>query len=291
MIMTQIFPLPDTNRREQLLCDGFCCFPNILAPAILDRLRGGTDRLLDAVPAEQANAVRSQGSMLPVTLDPLFAELIALPAALDALRSVEFARPTYTDGYIISKPAGGPRLFWHYDWFAWQDPISYAAAPPQVFAMYYLSDTTRENGCLRVLPGSHTRHTLLHDRLDAPHSARLGTAADMDRVEFSNWPGEADVCVQAGDLLVGDARLLHAAHDNKTSERRTLITLWYQPMFAAMPERMQAQMAAKMQPIPSEWPEAAKSLLRPLLPHYEGTAAPYERTLYRAPAADGSETR
>lgn len=279
--MTKISPLPDTNRREQLQRDGFCCFPNLLPSDLLDRLKGVTDRLLDQVPPVEANAVRSQGSMLPVTLDPLFSELIALPAALDALRSLGFSRPTYTDGYIISKPGGGPRLFWHYDWFAWQDPISYEAFAPQIFAMYYLSGTTRENGCLRVLPGSHVRHTSLHDRLDAPHSARLGAAADMDRVEFSDWPGEADVCVQAGDLLVGDARLLHAAHDNKTSERRTLITLWYQPKFDAMPERMQAQMVAKIQPIPCEWPEAAKSLLRPLLPSFQGTAVPYEPTLYR----------
>ena len=271
----------DTDKREQLRRDGFCQFPNVLSPDLLERLRTVTDRLLDAVPQAQANAVRSQGSMLPVTLDPLFAELISLPAALDALRSLGFTRPTYTDGYVISKPAGGPRLFWHYDWFAWQDPRSYADAPPQVFAMYYLSDTTRENGCLRVLPGSHTRHTLLHDRLDAPHSAQLGAAADTNRVEFSDWPGEADVCVRAGDLLIGDARLLHAAHENTTDERRTLITLWYQPEYDALPERMRAQMAAKAQPIPADWPDASRALLQPLVARYDGTALPYERTLYR----------
>ena len=275
------------EQREQLLGDGFCRFPNVLTPHLMEQLRAATDRLLDAVPQEQANAVRSQGSMLPVTLDPLFAEIVALPAALDALRSLGFAHPTYTDGYVISKPAGGPRLFWHYDWFAWEDPVSYSAEPPQLFAMYYLADTTRENGCLRVLPGSHVRHTALHDHLDAPHSARLGAAADIERVEFSDWPGEADVCVRAGDLLLGDARLLHAAHDNKTSERRTLITLWYQPKLEAMPERMQAQMVAKTQSIPEEWPEAAQALMRPLLPNYQGAAAPYERTFYRTRTADG----
>lgn len=285
--MTQTPPAPAMEQRELLLRDGFCRFPNILTPNLLDRLHRVTDLLLDAVPHDQAKAVRSQGSMLPVTLDPLFAELIALPAALDALRSLGFARPAYTDGYIISKPAGGPRLFWHYDWFAWEDPISYAASPPQVFAMYYLSDTTRENGCLRVLPGSHVQHTVLHDRLGAPHSAGLGAATDTDRVEFSDWPGEADVCVRAGDLLIGDARLLHAAHDNKTGERRTLITLWYQPEFDAMPERIRAQMAAKAQPIPADWPAEAQERLRSLQARYDGEATPYERTLYRPATRDG----
>ena len=36
-----------------------------------------------------------------------------------------------------------------------------------------------------------------------------------------------DVCVQPGDVVLGDARLLHAAHPNCSAERRTGITLWY----------------------------------------------------------------
>ena len=36
-----------------------------------------------------------------------------------------------------------------------------------------------------------------------------------------------DVCVQPGDVILGDARLLHAAHPNHSAERRTGITLWY----------------------------------------------------------------
>ncbi len=59
-------------------------------------------------------------------------------------------------------------------------------------------------------------------------------------------------------MPIGDARLLHAAHANATDQRRTLITLWYQPDRASLPERVQAQMA-----------------------RYDGAASPYRRTLYR----------
>ena len=55
-------------------------------------------------------------------------------------------------------------------------------------------------------------------------------------------------------------RLLHAAHENHSDERRTLITLWYQPDLKSLPEGMQAQMAAKTQPIPTDWPAEAQSL-------------------------------
>lgn len=60
--------------------------------------------------------------------------------------------------------------------------------------------------------------------------------------------------VCAGDLVVGDARLLHAAHGNNSTQRRSLITLWYQPNFARLPARVRATLAAKTQALPVDWP-------------------------------------
>ncbi|GAB4457102.1 MAG: hypothetical protein OHK0029_16240 [Armatimonadaceae bacterium] len=269
------------KQKKRLHEQGFCRFENILPADLLHRLREATDRMLAEQTEEHATRTRSQGSMFPTTADPVFAELITLPKAVNCLRGFGYPNPTFTDGYIISKPGYSPRLFWHYDWFAWEDNRSYAVEPPQVFFMYYLSDTRRENGCLRVIPGSHIHHNPLHDQLLEPHSRELGEAKNLSLPEFSDRPDEVDVPVKAGDLLIGDARLLHAAHSNDTGERRTLITLWYQPNFAEMPERMQAQMVAKTQRLPESWSADVKALLEPLLPRYHGNAEPYPRTLYR----------
>ena len=179
----------NTDKRNQLLRDGFCRFENVLPPEMLARLRDASDRMLDALPQEQAEKLRAQGSLLPTTGDPIFAELIAWPAALNALASLGFPCPTFSDGYVISKPGGSPRLFWHYDWFAWQDPYSFGPDPPQLFAMYYLTDTSRENGCLRVVPGSHVRHNPLHDQLREPHSAVLSQARDHELAGVLNSAG------------------------------------------------------------------------------------------------------
>jgi hypothetical protein len=271
----------DVTHREQLFTDGFCKFDNVLPPALLERLTQTTDRMLQAQTDAQRAGARAQGSMLRTSDDPIFAELIASPAALEAFASMGWPRPTFTDGYIISKPPHSPRLFWHYDWFAWEDEYSFGQNPPQLFAMYYLSDTRRENGCLRVIPGSHIKHNALHDALLEPHGKALSEARDMTNAGFSDRRDEIDVCVKAGDLLIGDARLLHASHENTTDTRRTLITLWYQPDFENLPERIQAQMVAKTQKIPTDWPDRAKQLLEPLLPKYTGSATPYGRSLYR----------
>ena len=267
---------------QQLLTAGFCIFPNVLPPALLPTLRDMVERLLAGQNPEQLARFRSQGSMFPVTSDPLCAELIALPAALQALADLGFANPTFSDGWIISKPGHSPRLFWHYDWFAWEDPRSYELPPPQVFLMYYLSDTTPQNGCLRAIPGSHVHRNAIHDLLRTPHSKELSEAQDLAKaIEFATRPDEVDVPIRAGDLLIGDARLLHATHANQTDERRTVITLWFQPDLRSLPERIQAQMAKKAQVLPESWPVAAKALVNPLLARYTGDALPYERTLYR----------
>lgn len=270
----------DEARRAALLEQGYTLFPGVLSTEELERLRAVSARLLEERAAEQA-WFKTQGSMIPATADASFAELIAHERALGALAALGMDAPAYTNGYVISKPGGSPRLFWHYDWFAWDDPSAFAEAPPQVFAMYYLSDTRRENGCLRVIPGSHRRHDELHDLLKEPHGADLMLMTDPDDVAFSDRPNEADVPVEAGDLIVGDARLLHAAHANGTGARRTLITLWYQPDPQSLPESVRAHLVEKTQGVPDDWPEAARAKVERLHPTYDGEAAPHPRVLYR----------
>ena len=271
------------DARSELIDLGYCRIVGTLTRAMLLDLRVATDALCDAQTEEHAARFRAQGSMFPLggVDDPTFARLICWRPALDALAAMGFPDPTYTDGYVISKPPRSPRLFWHYDWFAWDDPTSFEPVPQQVFFMYYLSDTAPENGCLRVIPGSHVAHNPVHDLIAEPHSRDLSAGHAEDRPEFSTHLDEVDAPVSAGDLLIGDARLLHATHANDSDERRTVITLWYQPDFAGLPARIKAQMVAKTHGIPETWPTESREMVQRLNPVYEGDAEPYGRCLYR----------
>ena len=40
-------------------------------------------------------------------------------------------------------------------------------------------------------------------------------------------PDAIDVPLKAGDLIIADARLLHAAWPNQTAQRRTLVLAWH----------------------------------------------------------------
>lgn len=271
-MMTHSTAPPARTQFDQLVTDGFCLFDNVLDPGMLDRLRATTDRLLDAQTPEQRQAQRSTGSMISVFDDPLFAELVAYPAALAALQSLGMPFPKFSSGYVISKPPPSPALFWHQDWWGWNDPCSYTPLPQQLFLMYYLIDTTPHNGCLRLLRGTHRKRHPMHDAVPDAHTDDLRRVADPDHPAYQSVPEEVDVPVRAGDLVIGDSRLLHSSHANKSDQRRTVITLWYHPFYDLLPESLQAAIGRFKDR--NTWTPNILENLADLLPAYTGAAEP-----------------
>jgi ectoine hydroxylase-related dioxygenase (phytanoyl-CoA dioxygenase family) len=267
---------------------GVTVVPGVLDRAMLERVRARVATLLANLPAEHRAARRATGSLVHIAADPFFAELIAWPAALAALERLGLPDARFSSGYLISKPPGGPPLFWHQDWWGWDDPLSYQPEPLQVFLMYYLADTDPASGCLRVVPGSHRRRHALHDILPDAHEGELSRAGDLAHPAFRTAPGEVEVPVAAGDLVIGDARLLHAAHANNGAAERPLITLWYHPRFAGQPPAIRARVARVLRregvdtdpggavaaPFPDSWPAEARARIAPLLATDGGTAEP-----------------
>ena len=272
----------DLEKRVQLDEEGFCVIPNVLPPDLLARLRDESTRILEALPKEHEEDNRSTGSMVSVYESAVCAELISLPEAQAALRSLGFSTAGFSSGYIISKPPRSPRLFWHYDWAGWDAPESFTVRPtPQVFFMYYLVDTTPHNGCLRVVPRSHIEDNPLIPLLDEAHTPELLRAADPSRPAFSDRPDEVNVCIKAGDLLIGDSRLLHASHANQSDERRTVITLWFHPDPHTFGGRLQAFCANMVAQPPKSWPEHLRAQVSDLLCRYDGDDEPWPWNRHR----------
>ena len=261
------------HRWDQLIEEGYCLFEGVLDGIMLERLRQVTDWLLDAQTAEDSAAQRSTGSMISVWEDPLFAELVSYPRSLEALRSLGFLRPKFSSGFVIGKPPHSPALFWHQDWWGWDDQGSYTPLPQQLFLMYYLVDTTPENGCLRVLAGSHLKRHPVHDITPDAHTDELRRVEDPAHPAYRPAPGELSVPVRAGDLVVGDSRLLHSSHSNSSEGRRTVITLWYHPLFQLLSDGLRAHIG-RPRAQPESWPSQAWDRVTPLLPVYEGDVEP-----------------
>ena len=119
--------------RDQLDREGFCVFEGILDVQMLNRVRQASDRLLDTQDEAHFRDQRSTGSLISVYDDPFFAELATFPNALKVFNMLGFEDPKWASGYIISKPPNSPPLFWHQDWWVWDDPSSYKLPAQQLF--------------------------------------------------------------------------------------------------------------------------------------------------------------
>ena len=267
--------MTDSQKRNQLLSAGYITFENVLETEMVDELSRVTDGLLAEQSKEDAEYYRYQGSNITVNYQhPVFARLFALPRALAALSALGFDAPKFRSGHLLSKPPNAPPLYWHQDWVAWDDECSGWEVAAQVFLMYYLTDTNRENGCLRLLPGTHRKRIPFHDELPPAHEEKI-YGASLDSAVFTTHPDEVDVPVKAGDLVIGDARLLHAAHANRTNQHRSLLTLWYFPDYDSLPDSIKARTARKKPLKPPDWWEGdVGAAVEPLIPYYEGEAEP-----------------
>jgi hypothetical protein len=124
--------------------------------------------------------------------------------------------------HVFCKPAAeGYETPWHQDGHYW--PIRPLAT---CTAWVALEPSTVDNGCLRVVPGSHAAHRLhehLHeDRSDLTLSQRL--AADT-----FDEASAVDLELQPGQMSLHDVYMIHGAKANRSGQRRTGVALRYMP--------------------------------------------------------------
>lgn len=243
--MANLTPATARRLRDDLVERGYCVIPGVLPADLLARWQRHTDELFARQPVDPRHRYQGSDFHLGSTrlqqrvaagqpghcaqYTSLVDEIVDLPAAWAACRllGLEHQRPDDTV-IVLSKPAGGPPLYWHQDMMNWHHPESCAPWPTRVFLSYYLVDTTRANGCLRAIPGTHRRRIPLHDLLPPAHGPEIQAITDYaHHPAFMDHPDAVDLPVQAGDLVLNDARLLHAAHANTTTQRRTLLLQWH----------------------------------------------------------------
>lgn len=270
---------------DQLNRDGFVRIENAIDPVTIDTLLLRAHATLMRESAAARAATRSTGSMCHLFDNPEYADIIGYPALIGLLRDLGATDPRFTGGFLISKPPQGPPLFWHQDWWGWTEPESYQPRPQQWFAMIYLTDTSRENGCLRVIPGSHRHDHPLH-HMEAAHSAALQAVSDPGDPAYGAHPDEVAVPVKAGDVVIGDARLIHGAYANLTEAERPLLTLWYMPHWSTMSAPMRARAmegylrrddmctSADLPLTPRDWTAALRARIAPILPTLDEPTEP-----------------
>ena len=111
-------------------------------------------------------------------------------------------------------------------------------------------------------------------------TADINSMENPEDPRFLDYPNEQDVPMRAGDLVIGDARMFHATHANQSGQRRTVITIWYHPVFDGLLPSTQNWIDEEFHRRHRDWPEAALAEIEPVIPRYAGDAAPmkYDRS-------------
>ena len=120
--------------------------------------------------------------------------------------------------YAISKRAkDGLEVRWHQDAAYW--PI----APMSTFTLWLaVDDSDRENGCMRVVSGSHKDRVVLDHEIDS--SGRTTLPLGLNGIDTS---AAVDVEVEAGGFSAHDPFVLHGSNPNRSARRRCGITIKY----------------------------------------------------------------
>lgn len=153
-------------------------------------------------------------------LHPRFATLFDDPRltgpAQHAL-GVEALAP-FTSKLNLKRAREGSEFPWHQDYPYWYVATG-ARAADVVTAILFLDDATRDNGAVRVLPGSHRSGPAPRNPNDPTHFL-----ADPDRLDTD---AEVVVEVPAGSVLWFDAFLVHRSSPNVSGDhRRALLPSW-----------------------------------------------------------------
>ena len=151
-----------------------------------------------------------------------FLDLAKDPAIVDLVSSVIGDDVILWGCHVFCKPAHeGFETPWHQDGHYW--PIRPLAT---CTAWVALEPSTRDNGCLRVIPGSHANqhlHEHLHeDRSDLTLNQRLA-AGSFDEAQA------VDIELQPGQMSLHDVYMIHGAAANRSGQRRTGVALRYMP--------------------------------------------------------------
>ena len=263
---------------EELEKDGFCVFKNLMPLVDLESIQNTSIKAIKNLSLDHRIRNKSQGSLILIAEYPEFSYLIGHPKLRHMFNRLGFKDPRFSSGYIISKPPLSPALFWHQDWWGWDHPVSYTSEIMQIFVMIYLQDTTPDNGCLRVIPGSHRNPHSLHEEIDAHTEAVSRVENPKDKIYFST-KDEYVVNVSVGDVIIGDSRLIHGTFPNKSLAERTLIVFWYHPNFNNIPKAVQARICEifNRKDVDTDpkgvnsmslthWPEPSRKLIDDLFP-------------------------
>jgi hypothetical protein len=195
-----------------------------LPAALLSRMSNCIEALIagnpDVRPEQLAGAHISRNDDTTVRGVDELLECATHPDILDMVEQVLGPDLILWGSQVFSKPAGdGMAIPWHQDGQYWPlRPLR------NVTVWVAIDPATVDNGCMRVIPGSHRQGLLPHDRTDDPELV-LNQALSQGVDEALAY----DVELAPGQVSLHDVMLIHGSNANRSGRRRCGYAIRYMP--------------------------------------------------------------
>jgi ectoine hydroxylase-related dioxygenase (phytanoyl-CoA dioxygenase family) len=195
--------------------DGYVVFRNVIDADLIAEARRHVEWLQRRYPT-----LRPEHFHHPVmSNDAFWARLVTDDRLADiAERFLGPDLACFTADYICKPPKDGEAVLWHQDGAYWDlEPME------AVTIWLAVDDADAENGCLRVIPGSHRRDIgRLVGRVDVRNM--LGSSLDPRSVDAA---AAVDVTLRAGDVSVHHPFTIHGSEANRSRRRRCGVDIVY----------------------------------------------------------------
>lgn len=153
--------------------------------------------------------------------DPFWIRLVSDARLLDVAE--QFVGPDialFATHYLCKPPRTGQAVLWHQDGALW--PLE----PMNVVTLWLaITDSTPENGCLRVIPGTHTLDLKGFRERDDVENV-LNAEMDGDPVRETD---AIDLTLRPGDVSVHHPNIVHGSEPNTSDSWRRALTIRYIP--------------------------------------------------------------
>jgi ectoine hydroxylase-related dioxygenase (phytanoyl-CoA dioxygenase family) len=203
--------------RERYERDGFVVFRNVLDQELMEEAKMHVDWLLRKHPDLRPEQLHTA----LVREDPFWVRLVGDDRLLDIAEM--FIGPNialFASHYICKPPSDGQAVLWHQDGAFW--PLK----PMNVITLWLaVDDSVPENGCLRVIPGTHRIDLQQYrKRNDVPNVLEY----EIDP-EFVDESKAVDVVLKSGDVSIHHPNIIHGSNANHSTMRRCGLTIRYIP--------------------------------------------------------------
>ncbi len=192
--------------------------PQSLPEDLIRRLNAATDtqieQMIEPIVWEEGTerSVRTLRRLSKILdRDPVYLEVVRHALVVDALEGIlgpHIELLTNKHNHLMVRPPDSGPVFWH----SGEEPYDM----PLVTALIYLEESTLENGCIRMVPGSHMRP------FRQPRRPKVERFRDCD-FYYRSLP----VPMPRGGILLFNDCCFHGADANLSCRSRRSMTLAY----------------------------------------------------------------